>query len=104
MNKKQKRIFFEIEKGDNQLFFFRLINNIRSRIGLALSSKSKSSSTNDILSKNFDTYESWMEYQFTLGTILQNIEIDLVRPISSINVSSDEELNEILIGKTLSHY
>ena len=58
--------------------------------------KSKSSSTNEI---DIDTYGKWIEYQMTPEMNWLNIEIDHVRPISSFDVSKDEELKEAFCWK-----
>ena len=60
---------------------FRLICNTRRRIHQALQGKTKSSSTNDILGIDIDTYKKWYEFQFTTEMNWNNIEIDHVKAI-----------------------
>ena len=71
---------------------YRLIRNTRRRSHHALNSKSKSSSTRDILGIEIDLYRKWLEFQFTPEMNWENIEIDHVKPICKFNVSDDEEL------------
>ena len=54
----------------------------------------KSSSTKDILRIDVETYRKWIEWQMTPDITWDNIEIDHVRPISSFDISDDEQLKE----------
>ena len=54
----------------------------------------KSSSTKDILGIDVETYQKWIEWQMTPDMTWDNIEIDHVRPISSFDISDDEQLKE----------
>ena len=54
----------------------------------------KSSSTKDILGIDVETYRKWIEWQMTPDMTWDNIEIDHVRPISSFDISDDEQLKE----------
>ena len=56
--------------------------------------KLKSSSTVDILVLDTDTYREWIEYQMTPEMNWLNIATYHVKPISSFDVSKDEELKE----------
>ena len=78
---------------------FRLIRNTRRRIHHALNGKSKSSSTNEILGFDIDSYRKWIEFQFTQEMNWSKIEIDHVKPICLFDVSKDEELKEALSWK-----
>ena len=60
----------------------------------AVIGEAKSLSTIKKLGIDIDTYRRWVEYQFTPEMNWKNIEIDLVRPISSFNVTNDEEFKE----------
>ena len=73
---------------------FRLIRNTRRRIHHALNSKTKSSSTRDILGIDIETYKKWIEFQFTPEMTWDNIEIDHVKAICLFDVSKEEELKE----------
>ena len=73
---------------------FRLICETRIRIRQALNTKSKSSSTLDILGIDIDTYRKWLEYQFIPEMNWINIEIDNVRPFSSFDKCKDEKLKD----------
>ena len=73
---------------------FQLICNTRRRIHHALSGKSKSSSTRDILGIDIDLYRKWIEYQMTPEETWDNIEIDHVKAIYLFDVSENEELRE----------
>ena len=73
---------------------FRLIRNTRRRIDHALNDKSKSSSTKEILGIDTDTYKLWIEFQMAPEMNWSNIEIDHVKPISSFDISDDEQLKE----------
>ena len=52
------------------------------------------SSSRDILGIEVETYRKEIEYQMTPDMIWDNIEIDHVRPISSFDISDDEQLKE----------
>ena len=54
----------------------------------------KSSSTKGILGIDIETYKRWIEWQMTPDMTWYNIEIDHVRPISSFDISDDEQLKE----------
>ena len=54
----------------------------------------KRSSTKEILGIDIDIYRKWIEYQMTPDMTWDNIEIDHVRPISSFDISDDEQLKE----------
>ena len=62
------------------------------------------SSTKDILSIDIDTYEKWLEFQFTPEMNWSNIQIDLVKPICSFDVSKDEQLGEAFNWKNTQPY
>ena len=72
----------------------RLIYNTRSRINTALKGKSKSFKTMEILGIDIESYKRWIEYQMTPEMNLNNIHIDHVKPISSFDISNDNELLE----------
>ena len=55
---------------------FHLIHNTRRRIHHALNGKSKSSSTVEFLGNDIESYERWIDYQFTLEMNWLNTEID----------------------------
>ena len=73
---------------------FRLIKNTRNRIYQSLKGMAKSSSTKDILGIDVETYRKWIEWQMTPDMTWDNIENDHVRPISSFDISDDEQLKE----------
>ena len=71
---------------------FRLICKTRSRLRQALNTKSKLSSTLDILGIDLDIYRKRIEFHFAPELKWTNIQIDQVKPNSSFDVSEDEEL------------
>ena len=71
-----------------------LANNIRSRINKALKGHNKSFRTKEILGIDIETYRRWIEHQMTPEMIFNNIHIDHVKPISSFDISNDNELLE----------
>ena len=73
---------------------FRLTHNTRRRMHHAPNGKSKSSSTIEILGIDIETYRRWIEWQKTPEMNCKNIEIDHVRPVSSFDMSDDEQLKE----------
>ena len=73
---------------------YRLICITRSRIRQALNRKTKSYSTIDILGIDIETYRKWIQWQMTPDMTWDNIEIDHVRPISSFDISDEEQLKE----------
>ena len=76
-----------------------------------MKSESKSSSTKDILGRDTDTYQKWIEYQRSPDMKWSNIEIDQVNPISLLDASKDEEMRkafnwkntQLLLEKTHQH-
>ena len=78
---------------------FRLICKTRSRIRQSLQGKTKSSRTKDILGIDIDTYEKWLEFQFTPEMNWSNTEVDHVKPICMFDVSKDEKLREAFSWK-----
>ena len=77
---------------------FRLIVNTQN--GIYKTSKNmKSSSTEEILGKDSNTYRKWLEYQLTPEINWSNIESDHVKVFLSFDTSLDEGLRRVLIGK-----
>ena len=74
-----------------------MIRNIRRRIHHALKGELKSSSTQDILGIDIETYRRWIEWQMSPEMNWSNINLDHVKPICLFNVSKDEELKEAFI-------
>ena len=73
---------------------FRLISNTRSRIYKSLRGLTKQLSSRNILGIDIDLYRKWIEWQMTPDMTWDNVEIDHVRPISSFDISDDEQLKE----------
>ena len=61
---------------------------------MALNGKSKSLHTKEILGIDVETYKKWIEFQMTEGMKWDNIHVDHVKPISSFDISNDDELLE----------
>ena len=74
---------------------FRLTLNTRRRIHHALNGESKSSSTEDLLGIDIDTFREWVEYQFTLEMNWFKMEIHNVKPSCMLDVSKTEELKKV---------
>ena len=72
----------------------RLIQNLRTRIYKTLNGKSKSVHAKEILGIDIETYKRWIKYQMTEEMNFNNIHIDHVKPISSFDISNDNELLE----------
>ena len=72
----------------------KLARNIRSRINTALKGKSKSFHTKEILGIDIENYKKWLLFQMTPEMNFNNIHIDHVKPISSFDISNDNELLE----------
>ena len=68
-----------------------LANNIRSRINKALKGKTKSFHTKEILGIDIENYKKWLLFQMTPEMNFNNIQIDHVKPISSFDISNDNE-------------
>ena len=77
----------------------RLFKNTRRRIHHALTGKTKSSSTKEILGIDIDLYRKWIEFQFTPEMNWSYVEIDHVKPICLFDVSKEEELKEAFSWK-----
>ena len=73
---------------------FRLILYTRNRIYISLKGMTKQSSTKEILGIDIETYKKWIKWQMFPDMTWDNIETDQVRPISSFDVSDDEQLKE----------
>ena len=71
-----------------------MIDNTRRRINYALKGNKKSSSSKEILGIDIELYRKWIEFQMTDDMNWNNIEIDHLKPISSFDVSKDDELKE----------
>ena len=91
-NKERRNIYLESKRETD--INFRIISNTRSRIFKSLKGMTKQSSTKEILGIDIETYKRWIEWQMTPDTTWDNIEIDHVRPISSFDISDDEQLKE----------
>ena len=72
----------------------KLANNIRSRINKALKGHNKSFHTKEILGIDIENYKKWLLFQMTPEMNFNNIHIDHVKPISSFDISNDNELLE----------
>ena len=72
----------------------RLIDNTRTRIHNALNRRSKSLRTGEILGIGIENYKIWLLFQMTPEMNFNNIHIDHVKPISSFDISNDNELLE----------
>ena len=72
----------------------RLMQNTRSRINVALKGKSKSLRTREILGIDLDLYKKWIRFQMSPEMDFSNIHIDHVKPISSFDISNEDELLE----------
>ena len=73
---------------------FRLIQKTRSRIYEALNGRGKSFQTRYILGISLDLYKKWIRFQMTPEMDFSNIHIDHVKPISSFDISNEDELLE----------
>ena len=73
---------------------FRIIRNTRCRIHHALNGNSKSKSSREILGIDIESYKKWIEYQMIGEMNWGNIHIDHVKPISSFDISKEDELLE----------
>ena len=73
---------------------YRIIQNTRKRIHHALNGKSKSLRTKKSLGIDLPNYKKWTEFQMTPEMSWSNIEIDHIKPLSSFNVSNEEEILE----------
>ena len=72
----------------------KLARNFRSRINKALKGKTKSFHTKEILGIDIENYKKWLLFQMTPEMNFNNIHIDHVKPISSFDISNDNELLE----------
>ena len=79
----------EDKQTDNNFRFFK---NPRCQTYHALNGNIKSSSTINIVGLDFDTYKRWIESQLTPELNCLNTVIHHVRPISSFDVSNNDEL------------
>ena len=89
MNKKNQTYEKERLKTDVN---FRLIKNTRVRIRQAPNGNSKSTSSREILGTEIKSYKKWIEFQMTPNMNWSNIHIDHINPISSFDVSNEDEL------------
>jgi len=79
---------------------FRLVTNLRIRLGQALKGKSKSQTTRQLIGIDFETFTKWIEFQFEEGMTMKNHgsvwHHDHVLPISSFNLLDEEELSKAM--------
>ena len=78
---------------------FRLIKNTIRRINHVLKGNSKSKSSREILGIDVEIYKKWNEYQMKPEMNWFNFHIDHVRPISSFDVSKEDEFLEAFSWK-----
>ena len=75
---------------------FKLLGNLRSRLGKVLKGKSKSQTTRQLIGIDFETFTKWIQFQFEEGMNMDNYgsmwHHDHVLPISSFNLLEEEEL------------
>ena len=89
-NRERINAYYRNRRQNNETV--RLIDNTRRRINGALNGKSKSFHTKEILGIDVETYKKWIDFQMTAEMNFNNIHIDHVKPISSFDVSNDNEL------------
>ena len=70
---------------------FRLLDNLRRRLHLALRGKSKSARTIALLGCTPEECVAHIEAQFTEGMTHDNIEVDHIVPCASFNLENEEE-------------
>ena len=68
-----------------------------------MNDKLKSSSTNEILGIDIDTYRKWIEFQMTPEMNWSNIEFDHVKTFCLFDVAKDEKLKEAFSWKNTQH-
>src|SRR5688572_645664 len=76
---------------------FKILGNLRSRLGQVLKRKAKSQTTQQLIGINFEIFIKWIKFQFEEGMSMENYssvwEHDHVLPISSFNLLEEEELS-----------
>ena len=79
---------------------FKLLTNMRARLGEALKGKSKSQTTRQLIGVDFEIFTKWIEFQFEEGMTMENYgsvwHHDHVLPISSFNLLDEEELHKAM--------
>ena len=84
---------------------FKLLTNLRSRLGQVLRGNSKSQTTKQLIGIDFETFTKWIEFQFEEGMLLENygsiFHLDHVLPISSFNLLDEEELQKAMNWKNI---
>src|SRR5688572_3820429 len=84
---------------------FKLLGNLRSRLGQVLKGESKSQTTRQLIGIDFEMFIKWIEYQLEEGMTLQNYgsvwHLDHVIPISSFNLLEEEELFKAMNWKNI---
>ena len=84
---------------------YKLVTNLRSRMGAALRGKPKSQTTKQLIGIDLETFTKWIEFQLEEGMTMKNYgsiwQLDHVLPISSFNLLDEEELHKAMNWKNI---
>src|SRR5688572_22233279 len=84
---------------------FKLLTNMRSRLGQILKGTSKSQTTQQLIGVNFEIFTKWIQFQFEEGMTMNNYGSawchDHVLPISSFNLLEEGELQKAMNWKNI---
>src|ERR1043165_882719 len=84
---------------------FKLVTNLRTRLGQVIKGKSKSQTTLQLIGIDFETFRKWIDFQLEEGMTIKNYgtiwHIDHVIPLASFNLLDEDELQKAMIWQNL---